>query len=140
MRTRHLASALLLVLGVSDAAWAQRPLALRLRDAIVAAGVPIDNVSIVDTAKSTWKVSPANLQAAAQPVIDAFDPNDPAYARADADAEVDADAVVADVLAAMLRHWPAIQAEITAGTYKEAQWRPRILATARQLRRARKGV
>ena len=41
-------------------------------------------------------------------------------------------------LTAMLKHWPAIQAAIANGTYKESTWKQRILATARGLRRAKK--
>ena len=47
-------------------------LAARLDAAIRAAGHPITGVSLVDGDKSTWRVQPASLQAAAQPVIDAF--------------------------------------------------------------------
>lgn len=113
----------------------------RVHDAIVAAGVPITGVSIGSAAnKATWFVTPTNLQSAAQPTIDAFNLLDPTHLRGEADAEVGADTLAADLLAAMLRHWPAIQAEITAGTYQEARWRERIVTTARQLRRARKGV
>jgi len=45
----------------------------RLDQQIKAAGVAIDGVSIGDPSnKATWRVSPSNLQAAAQPVIDAY--------------------------------------------------------------------
>src|SRR3990167_4260762 len=48
-------------------------------------------VSIGDDAnKATWTVRPSNLQVAAQPTIDAFDPNDPAHEQADLDAAVTA--------------------------------------------------
>ena len=49
--------------------------ATRLDRAIKAAGVPIHGVSPV--VGGGWCVSPASLQAAAQPIIDAFNPNDP---------------------------------------------------------------
>ena len=56
-------------------------LAARLHTAIKAEDIPIVGVSIGDAAnKATWKVSPQNLQAAAQPTIDAFDVNDPTHA------------------------------------------------------------
>lgn len=43
-----------------------------------AEGLAIDGVSIGDPAnKATWTVHPPNLQAQAQPFIDAFNPNDP---------------------------------------------------------------
>ena len=48
-------------------------LAARLKNAIQAAGVAITDVSIGDEAiRSTWRVHPASLQAAAQPTIDAY--------------------------------------------------------------------
>lgn len=55
-------------------------LTARVDAALRAAGVAITSVSIGDAAnRATWKVQPANLQAQAQPVIDAFNPNDPAH-------------------------------------------------------------
>ena len=63
-------------------------LAARLDRALRAAGVPLDGVSIgSESDRSTWRVSPASAQAAAQPVIDAFDPDDDA---AHATTEMDA--------------------------------------------------
>ena len=57
--------------------------------AVKAAGVPITSVSIgAETDKSTWTVSPLTLQASAQPIIDAFDPNDPAHVTADLNQQV----------------------------------------------------
>lgn len=54
-------------------------LAERLDGALKAAGVPITGVAIVDPAnKATWKARPDAVQAQAQSVIDAFNPNDPA--------------------------------------------------------------
>jgi len=45
----------------------------RVKQAILAAGVPITDVSIGDEQdRATWKVLPASLQAQAQPVIDAY--------------------------------------------------------------------
>ena len=46
--------------------------ARRLRETIRAAGVPVEDVTIGSDDRATWRVSPANLQAQAQPVIDAF--------------------------------------------------------------------
>lgn len=46
--------------------------ARRLRDAIRAAGVPVEDVSIGGPDRATWRVSPSTLQAQAQPVIDAY--------------------------------------------------------------------
>ena len=49
----------------------------------------IDGISIGNaTNKDTWKVFPSHLQTAAQPVIDAFNPDDPAHATAELDAQV----------------------------------------------------
>lgn len=54
-------------------------LAARLLTVINAGGVPITDVSIgSDTDRTTWRVYPASQQSAAQPIIDAFDLNDPA--------------------------------------------------------------
>lgn len=49
----------------------------RLDRALRAAGHAITGVSIgTEADKQTWKVQPASLQSACQPVIDAFDPTD----------------------------------------------------------------
>jgi hypothetical protein len=45
----------------------------RIDRAVRAAGIAIDGVSIGDPEnRATWRVSPSALQAAAQPIIDAF--------------------------------------------------------------------
>ena len=63
------------------AAWIDR--------AIKLGGVPILGITVPDVSdKSTWRVDPPSLQGAAQPIIDAFDPGDPAHAVADLDAVV----------------------------------------------------
>lgn len=60
------------------------PLDARLKAALIAAGVTPVSVSIGDVGnKATWKVQPASLQSAAQPIIDAFDNTDPATIAAD---------------------------------------------------------
>ena len=64
------------------------PIATWLKSAILAAGVPITDVQIVDVDKSTWRVRPSTLQGAAQPIIDAFHPDDPAHLAAELDAQV----------------------------------------------------
>ena len=67
-------------------------LAARLSGTLQAAGVPVVSVSIGDSAdKATWTVQPSELQAAAQPIIDAFNPDDPAHETAAKDAEVKAE-------------------------------------------------
>lgn len=64
-------------------------LAMLVQAAIQAAGIPVVTISIGDEAnKSTWRVHPSHLQAAAQPTIDAFNPDDPAHVTAALDAQV----------------------------------------------------
>lgn len=59
-------------------------IAARLDRALKAAGVPIVGVSIPDAAnRASWLVHPRELQEMAQPVIDTFNPDDPAYAAAE---------------------------------------------------------
>ena len=59
-------------------------IASRLERAIRAAGVPVISVSIGDTSmKATWHVQPASLEAQARPIINAFDPTDPALDQQD---------------------------------------------------------
>lgn len=64
----------------------------------IAATVPIVSVSIGDPAdKRTWTVDPKALQAQAQPIIDAFNPTDPATISAGKDldaAVIDADLMI----------------------------------------------
>ena len=56
----------------------------RLHRVLIAAGVPVEGVSIVVTANpATWTVCPPSLQEIAQPIIDAFNPADPAHAAAE---------------------------------------------------------
>lgn len=64
-----------------------KALAGYLDGAIRAAGVGIDGVSIGDDSnRATWRVTPETLQAAAQPIIDAFVMPTPAQ-MADEDAQ-----------------------------------------------------
>lgn len=58
----------------------------RLERALKAAGLAVVGVSPV--AGGGWKVWPDALQPAAQPIIDAFDPNAPAHETAEREAEV----------------------------------------------------
>lgn len=86
---RRLALIALIALVTVSGARAQSTLAERLDRTIKAAGVAIAGVSIGDPAnKATWKVQPSSLQAAAQPTIDAFNPDDPALVTAELDAAV----------------------------------------------------
>ena len=66
-------------------------IAHRLFVAVKAAVPPVESVSLGDvTNKATWKVTPAQHQAAAQATIDAFNPADPAHDLAELDDEVKA--------------------------------------------------
>ncbi|MEK9810445.1 MAG: hypothetical protein VW362_08355 [Candidatus Nanopelagicales bacterium] len=71
-----------------------------MEQAIKAAGVPITGLSIGDVRqRGTWRVQPASLQAQAQPIIDAFDPNDPALAHAEVTEQAQATSRQKDILA-----------------------------------------
>jgi len=66
-------------------------IAERVTRALLSAGVPVVGVTIGDRADTaTWTVQPTDLQAAAQPIIDAFDNDDPAHEQAELDAQVTA--------------------------------------------------
>lgn len=68
-------------------------LAASLQKAITAGGVPIIGVSIGTVQdRTTWRVNPLALQAQAQPLIDAFDPNDPSIVAAERDALIASEA------------------------------------------------
>lgn len=74
----------------------------RLDAALKAAGVPILGVSIGDEAnRATWRVSPASLQAQAQPTIDAFDPNAQSVIDADVAAQAALTAQQKDLVATL---------------------------------------
>ena len=61
----------------------------RLYTTLTAAGHAVVSVSIGDaTNRSTWCVQPSSLQDACQPLIDAFNPTDPAHETADLTAAV----------------------------------------------------
>jgi len=112
-------------------------LAIRVLRAITTAGIQAVSVSIGNPAdKSTWKVAPTNLQAAAQPTIDAFNPADPALDDADLDADVkaaiDNDRIFSAIVWTILDTYsaPATIAKFqTARTkiiaaYKAQPWKP----------------
>lgn len=85
-RERGLVLTLLCLCMLVSSGIAQGTLAARLMAALVAAGVPVTEVEIDDsTNPATWQVQPSALQAAAQPTIDAFHPDDPAHVAADVD-------------------------------------------------------
>lgn len=125
----------LLLLALVPAAHAQttNPTPRRLHAAILAAGVPIQGVSLGETGnKATWKVAPSSLQAAAQPTIDAFDPADAALATADLDEAVkrdlDNERLTSAVVWVILRQmFPADTVAQTKTKYTNAA-RPQIIA------------
>lgn len=118
-------------------------LAAALERAIRNAGVPVISVSMPadEHDKSGYKVHPPSLQAAAQPTIDAFNPDDAEHVLADADLRTDAQlaSVSDDLLTALIEHWPAMQAEAQAGTLKGnlSTWKQRIRGRVKVLRRAK---
>lgn len=61
------------------------PAVTKLTNALKAAGVPVIGVSPLPD--GGYKVTPPELQATAQPIIDAFDPNDPAHDSAELNME-----------------------------------------------------
>lgn len=102
-------------------------LAARLDQTIKAAGVPILGVSISDDAnRATWLVYPADLQAAAQPIIAAFVLPTPAQL-ADEDAQRDTNRKELQAVAVAL--WECI----TAPTLTKAQLKNRIVAIYKAL-------
>lgn len=106
---------------MSTARWLDR--------ALKNAGVSITGVSIGDSAnKATWKVSPANLQAAAQPTIDAFDPNDPAHVQADTVATRDRELAAKVMRALATAVHKRFKAQIATDTTTAAQWEAAIRA------------
>ena len=87
--SRYLLVFMLALAGfMSASTLAQTNLAARLDRAIKAAGVAIDGISPDPAAPGGWRVSPPHLHAAAQPTIEAFNPNDPAHEQAELDAQV----------------------------------------------------
>lgn len=129
MTTRSLISGILISLALCSSAWAQSQLAGRLDAALKAAGVPIIGVSIGDTNdKATWRVHPPSLQAAAQPTIDAFNPNDPAHVTAELEAQIahvlDTERLTASVVWTILKYlFPADTDAQTKARFRIARTR-----------------
>ena len=103
----------------------------------IQATVPIMNISLGDiNNRTTWLVTPNTLQAQAQPIIDAFNPSDPALVTADLNAAV-TDALdnqrlisavvwtIIDQLAApaTITKYNAARTKIIAA-YKAQPWKP----------------
>ena len=104
-------------------------LAARLDRAMKAAGVPITGVSIGDTAKkATWTVHPQTLQRAAQPTIDAFDPNDPAHAAWEAQQERDVALGLKMIRALASATHKRLKVVVPTDTTTAAQWTAAIIA------------
>ena len=98
----------LVVSPLSLSAQRLAPIADRVDAAIKRAGVAIFGLTIGDEReKATWRVQPPELQSAAQPAIDAFDPSNPADAQAALEAEVvaalDTERLTASVVWTMLK-------------------------------------
>lgn len=107
-------------------------IAHRLDQALRAAGVPIAGVSIGRRDDiTTWRVQPPHLQAQAQPVIDAFDPDDPAYRRAELAAQatdaLDRERLTSAVIWTMLKQMFPTDTDAQTRT-KFAAARTRIIA------------
>lgn len=103
-----------------------------LRQLLVTAGVPITDVTLGDvTDKATWMVSPASLQGAAQPTIDALDPHDPSHEQAEQDAEVKVALDVERLISAVV--WAVID------TYSAPATRTKYLAARTKIIDAYKG-
>ena len=137
MACRHALILFAILLALPGVSAAQTNIAGRLDAAIKAAGVPIIGVSIVDPAnRATWTVKPAELQSAAQPTIDAFDPDNPALLAAELDAQVtslmDNERVFAALVWAILDTYsaPATPAKFQAArakiiaAYRNRPWLP----------------
>jgi len=89
-----------------------------------ASGVAITGVAIgIPSDKTTWKVSPASLQPQAQPIIDAFDPNDPTNVDTDLDSEVkqalDAERLISAVVWAIIDTYSAPASKAKYGTARQ---------------------
>lgn len=107
--------------------------------ALRTAGVDVTDLTIGDEGdRATWIVDPPTLQSAAQPVIDAFTPDDAALVRTAADQEVDSDDRLSDLLEALVANWGTI-GNLTA-TGKAPQAVAHVKSAWRAKRRARKGV
>ena len=103
--------------------------AKRLDSAIRKAGVSIIGVSIGDpTNKLTWKVHPPSLQSAAQPHIDAFNPDDPSHVQAEAAAQRDIELAMKALKAISIAIHKRMKAFIPTDTTTLAQWEAIIKA------------
>lgn len=103
--------------------------------ALKQAGIPVVSISFGDRLDpKTWTVQPPDMQARAQPIIDAFDPTDPKHQEAE-DAErvariIDRDRLVAAVIWAVLDvvKGPATKAKFDAArkqigdVYRSQPW------------------
>jgi len=98
----------------------------RLDRALRSAGIAITGVTVPDAAnRATWRVQPSNLQAAAQPTIDSFNPDDPAHVTAEKHAEIDG--------AKMLRAALIATYELKTNVWTQAEFLARVKAIYRTL-------
>lgn len=105
----------------------RKPLTAYIDEAIRAAGVPIDSISIGDyTNRATWTVRPVSLQAQAQPIIDAYADPTPAQLL-DEDAQRDVNERKLQAVALAL--WEAIPNP----TMTKAQLKARAIALYKTL-------
>ena len=95
-------------------------LASQLLIALKQAGLAVESVSIVSADKSTWLVQPASLQAAAQPVIDAFVPDAVTVLEAEAKRVLDQERLISAVVWTVIDTYsaPATKAKYTAARTK----------------------
>ena len=105
-------------------------IAARLDTLCKAAGHPVVSVSLGRvTDKTTWRVSPDSLQAACQPIIDAFDATDPAHETAQRAALALMLSRQKDILATIM--WAIILRDQAAwNALTPAQKKARVLAEA----------
>ena len=90
MQRRRLALLLLWMIA-APTLHGQNPLPARVTKAIQAACPAVVSVRVTSYAdKATWVVQPASQQACAQPVIDSFNPADPAHEQAELNTQVTA--------------------------------------------------
>jgi hypothetical protein len=114
-------------------------IAARLQRALTLAGHAVVAVSIPDpTTTATWTVQPSSLQAAVQPIIDAFNAADPVHVEREDDAHADIHHRHKDLLATC-----AVILEKTDAnwaTYTNAQKRTAVVACAKRWEQQRNWV
>lgn len=93
------------------------------------AGVIVESVSIGDAMdKRTWTVRPVNMQAAAQPHIDAFNPTDPSHALLEAQQELDQELAKKVIKALTIATHKRFKAQIATDSTTALEWQNAIRA------------